>query len=87
MVAMSHFENIIKMTGLFREGKIERKKLWDQKLLQTVVGSRDGKYHKNIFILPPEYLCIFDNTGCSRQSWVISHWQAARKMKHKIGKS
>ena len=71
---------IIKLNRLYNEGKIERKKLWDQKILQKVI--RDKNIKDKIFILPPEYLCIFDNTKCSRKTWIISHWQAARKMKH-----
>lgn len=73
---------ILKFNRLFKEGHIERKQLWDQKILQKVVNK---VVKPKIFILPPEYLCIFDNTSCSREQWVISHWQAARKMKHKKG--
>ena len=75
---------ILKFNRLFKEGRVERKKLWDQKILQKVIGG-DINIKTRVYNLPPEYLCIFDNTSCSRNDWVISHWQAARKMKHRNG--
>jgi len=61
--------------------KIEKMKenlLWDQKILELLIRK---KYMENIFLLPDEYICIFDHPKFKKLDWVISHWQASRKLK------
>lgn len=53
-------------------------KTFDQINLQSVIKS---KYKKNEEILPKEYLCIFDHPQYKNLDWVISQWQASRKLK------
>lgn len=58
--------------------KIQDVLLWDQKILEILIKN---KYMNNIFYLPDEYVCIFDHPKFKNLDWVISHWQASRKLK------
>ena len=77
-------EWIIETNKINKENKIEKvieESLWDQKILELLIKK---KYMEYIFLLPDEYICIFDHPKFKNLEWVISHWQASRKLKKKI---
>ncbi len=52
---------------------------WDQKILEKVIKKN---YMNNLFLLPKEYVSIFDHPEYKDLDWVISHWQSSRKLKY-----
>ena len=61
---------------------VAKTSLWDQKTLHTTI---DAKYKMNTFILPIEYLGIFDHNMIKGLTIIISHHQASRELKHVFG--
>ncbi len=79
-------EWIVETNKINEKNKIEKVfegLLWDQKILELLIKK---KYMENIFFLPDEYICIFDHPKFKNLEWVISHWQASRRLKNKKGK-
>ena len=69
---------------LYKQKKIPLTKTWDQAILKKVIKIKG--YREHVYHLPPEYACIFDNSTCPPNTWVISQWQASRNLKYIQGK-
>ena len=65
-----------------KKPQVAKTSLWDQKTLHTTI---DAKYKMNTFILPIEYLGIFDHNMIKGLTIIISHHQASRELKHTFG--